>query len=223
MMLPAHIAQTTPDGFYGEAMAQACVALYVMSFLVAALNVMRVTMWYTVRPICIAQTPAYLVASRLPMNQTRCRRRLGSTFWFGTSDDQGLPRALRPWNEYRGAQFASHVLYSIGLYLTQSWEIGLLCYGVVFAYPSLRIAIETLSAARGKMVKSPPAWPPKDIEARRRPHRRRPSAAPSPPPSERQHHRRPQRLHVHAHAARVLRTLRSVASRIIEKPPACKT
>ena len=181
MMLPAHIAQTTPDGFYGETMVRKlCVALYVMSFLVAALNVMRQTMWYTVRLICIAQTPAYLVASLIANESDSLPETSRLDFWF----EMLMTKVFRvPFDPGTNIVEPNLLLmcfgYSIGLYLTQSWEIGLLCYGVVFfAYPSLRTATEDLFVARGKMVKSLPAWPPKDIEAGPAP-----SAAPSASPA----------------------------------------
>ena len=53
--------------------------------------------------------------------------------------------------------------YSIGLYLTQSWEVGLVAFAVVVGvYPSLRAAVQETWAKRRRVVES---LPPSDLEA----------------------------------------------------------
>ena len=171
MMLPPHIAMELPDGFYGELyVRKVAVLLYVASFLIAAYNVMRLTMELTVKLLCVVHTPAYQVADvvswRVPEDVKLLPEKQRLSYWF----EKLMTTVFRI--EYDGESIVEPNLllmgfgYSIGLYLTQSWEVGLVAFGVVVGvYPSLRAAVQETFAMRRRVVES---LPPSDLEAQYR-------------------------------------------------------
>ena len=165
MMLPPHIALQTPDGFYGEYyVRKLAVVLYTTSFLVAAYNVMRSTMEFTVRLICIAQTPAYLVADMLCQDGSVLAEKHRLSYWFELLMTTVFRIEFNP-----GQSFVEPNLllmgfgYSVGLYLTQSWEVGMIAFAIAIGvYPSLRGAVEEEFKKREKLIASLPEF---DLEA----------------------------------------------------------
>ena len=147
--LPQHIASETPDGFRGEhEFRRVCVVLYALCFLTAGFNVMRIAMSFTVRLITLAQTPAYLTAKLLRKDSEkrtgnpfqRCIERLMRLFCITIDHGQSF---VEP------NLFLMGIGYSIGLYLTQGWEVAVSCLLLVCAvYPSLRDTVHKGFAER---------------------------------------------------------------------------
>lgn len=143
--LPEHIASETPDGFRGEhEFRRVCVVLYALCFLSAGFNVMRLVMRMTIGLITLAQTPAYLTAKLL---RDRTHKKHQGTTLFDSCFEKLMRLfciTIHPGSSFVEPNlFLMGIGYSIGLYLTQGWEVAVPSLVLVCAvYPSMRDTVQ---------------------------------------------------------------------------------